>query len=597
MKEVLLVALLSVVWSLQPIGTADVAHVKTPKTPKTAAPAPEARANDDGNVRSPPSSASVSDGAGGDINGTSPCDRYLRSAEVEVRKPRNHKFVTSNGWAERQRPRPEISVYSRVEEIPPPQPPAATAAFYHQQQDSSFYQHSRQQQQPAVQRTSKRIIYYATLPDVIRAPAGYPPPAAADPYALGPGPFSADFRQLQQDSSRKAPPDSLQRNRLTSYENTYNRGGVGGGGGNGVTSVTSKTTALYNSRYDEPAEFRESYYRPNELTSKYASWAEPFYKSWTSSPWDKDRTSFSNNNRGSPTFSWDREPLTRGGGSWDREPLNRGSGGSWDREPLGGDGGSPWDNRGSSWDNRGSSWDNRGATWDKDLVEVPLQKPNRGGVDGGGGGGSNNLFNNNKYPEVAVVHSGVIDVRGDGQQNRSPHPAPPPRFTIIDVDPKPYREQQPPTMRYDERSKPMVQPNVRYEPQQKPMRYEAYMPMQPHTRFEQQQPMSPPPSMRYEQQYRSPQQQQQSPPTTRYGQQQQQQHQSQNNQPSNGYYESIKNNINTHQFMTSWTEVSTQDEVSPTHSVSIDIASVGNSTSTQNSTRITPNTNTTKIPK
>ncbi|CAI6361225.1 unnamed protein product [Macrosiphum euphorbiae] len=144
-------------------------------------------------------------------------------------------------------------------------------------------------------------------------------------------------------------------------------------------------------------EFRDSYYRPNELTSKFASWAEPFYKSWSS--WDKDRASFNNNNIGSPSFSWDREPLTRGSGSWDREPLNRG-GGSWDREPLGGDGG-------SSWDNRGSSWDNRGSSWDKDLVEVPLQKPYRGG-SGSGGGGNNNLYNNDNYPEVAV--------RGDRQQ-------------------------------------------------------------------------------------------------------------------------------------------------------------------------------------
>lgn len=326
---------------------------------------------------------------------------------------------------------------------------------------------------------------------------------------------------------RKSPLDSLQRSRLNSYENAYNRGGVPGvggvgigGGGTGITSVTSKSTAVYNSRYDEPAEFRDAYYRPNELTSKFASWAEPFYKSWTSSSWDKDRASFSNNNnRGSPSFSWDREPQTRGSGSWDREPLNRG-GGSWDREPLGGDGG-------SSWANRGSSWDNRGASWDKDLVEVPLQKPYRGG-GGSGGGGNNNLYNNDKYPEVAVVHSGVIDVRGDRQQNGSPPVVPPPRFTIIDVDPKPYHDQQPPMMRYDERNKPMVQQqHMRYEPPQKPMRYEAYMPM--NTRIEQQQPMPPPSSMRYEQQYRSP--QQQPPSSTRYGQQQQ----TQNKPPSNGY--------------------------------------------------------------
>lgn len=192
-------ALLSIVWSLRPIGAAEVVQTKT------AASAPEARTND-GDDRLPPS-ASATDG--GDVNNsTSSCDRYLRSAEVEVRNPRNHKFVTSNGWAERQRPRPEISVYSRVEELPPPQPPAPTAgaAYYHQRQDSSFYQHSRQQQ-PAVQRTSKRIIYYATLPDVIRPPVSYPPSTvaySADPYALGPGPFSADFRQLQ-DSSRCVP--------------------------------------------------------------------------------------------------------------------------------------------------------------------------------------------------------------------------------------------------------------------------------------------------------------------------------------------------------------------------------------------------------
>ncbi|CAI6375165.1 unnamed protein product [Macrosiphum euphorbiae] len=81
-------------------------------------------------------------------------------------------------------------------------------------------------------------------------------------------------------------------------------------------------------------------------------------------------------------------------------------------------------------------------------------------------------------------------------------------------------------MRYDERSKPMAQQkHMRYELPQKPMRYEADMPL--NTRIEQQQPM--PPSMRFEQQYRSPQQQQ--PSSTRYGQQQQ----TQNKPPSNGY--------------------------------------------------------------
>lgn len=316
-------------------------------------------------------------------------------------------------------------------------------------------------------------------------------------------------------SRRIISPDVLQRNRLAPYENAYNRGG------GGVTSVTTKSQAVYNSRYDEPAEFRDSFYRPNEFTSKFASWAEPFYKSWSSSSWDKESPSYSGN-RGSSSFSWDREPQ-----------LNRGGGGSWDREPQ--------LNRGGG-DNRGSSWDNRGSTWDKELVEVPLQKPS---------GGARDNFNSDKYPEVAVVHSGVIDVRGDRQQNSSPHPTPPPRFTIIDVDPKPYHQQQnnivqpqqmPPSMRYDERSKPMryespMQP-TRYEPPmpydapQKPMRYEAYTPMQPPTR--------------YEQQYR-PQQQQQPPQSswtstsssssssTRDGQQ------NQNKKPTNGY---VVHNIN-----------------------------------------------------
>lgn len=194
MKELLSVALLllSVVWSVRPIGPTDVVQIK----PAASAPAPEARTND-GDSDHRGSSLQPSNTG----NGTSPCDRYLRSAEqVEVRNPRNHKFVTSNGWAERQRPRPEISVYSRVEELPSPQPPLPSTvggAFY-QQQRESFYQNSRQ---PPVQRTSKRIIYYATLPDVIRPPAGYPPPA--DPFTLqAPRPLSADFRQLQHDSNR-----------------------------------------------------------------------------------------------------------------------------------------------------------------------------------------------------------------------------------------------------------------------------------------------------------------------------------------------------------------------------------------------------------
>lgn len=258
---------------------------------------------------------------------------------------------------------------------------------------------------------------------------------------------------------RNAPPDSLQRNRLASYENIYNRGG----GNGGVTSVTSKSTAVYNSRYDEPAEFRDAYYRPNEFTSKFASWTEPFYKSWTSSSWDKDSSSYKNNKGSSPSFS-----------SRDREPMGRGV---------------------SPWENRGSSWDNRGSLWDKELVEVPLQKPNSGSRD------SNNLNNNEKYAEVAVVHSGVIDVRGDRgrQQNGSPSSSqamPPSRFTIIDVDPKPYHHQ-------NQQPQQQIPASKQYEPPQKPMQYETYSPMQAHARYEprQPQPLSP---MRYEQQYRPP---------------------------------------------------------------------------------------------
>jgi len=49
--------------------------------------------------------------------------------------------------------------------------------------------------------------------------------------------------------------------------------------------------------------------------------------------------------------------------------------------------------------------------------------------------------------------------------------------------------------------------------------------------------------------------------------------------------------------MTSWTEVSTNDDVTPTRSVITDITSVGNSTSEQkNNIKIAPNmTNTTKL--
>lgn len=199
MKTFFMVALVSVVWSISPIGSDAVktkSTVAIASTNSTAASTPEGKID----------YSLVAESIDGVNNGTSPCERYLRSVEVEIRNPRNHKFVTSNGWTERQRPLPEINVYSRIEDLPPsPQPAAATAsAAYYQQQRDSYYQNSRQQQQLPTVRTSKRIIYYATLPDVIRPPAGYPPPGypTADPYALGPGPYSADFRQL--DSNRCA---------------------------------------------------------------------------------------------------------------------------------------------------------------------------------------------------------------------------------------------------------------------------------------------------------------------------------------------------------------------------------------------------------
>lgn len=185
-----------IAWSLQPIGSSSDATVQIRPTA-----AQEKRTSDDSD-----NSASSSG------NGTWPCDRYLRSADVaEVRNPRNHKFVTSNGWTERHRPRPEISVYSRIEELPPQAAaiPSTAAAYYHhhqhQQQRDGFYPNAAAVQQlPPTVRTSKRIIYYATLPDVVRPPAGYPPPLqpsySSDPFALGPGPFSADFRHL--DSNR-----------------------------------------------------------------------------------------------------------------------------------------------------------------------------------------------------------------------------------------------------------------------------------------------------------------------------------------------------------------------------------------------------------
>lgn len=227
MKEILQVRAVlvtaTVMWSLRPVGGSDAEVVKIKPTAAVMALASDGGKTGSGSVKDSVASAAN--------ESASPCDRYLRSAEVDVRSPRNHKFVTSNGWADRQRPKPEINVYSHIEEVPTVQSPSAAAATaaYYQQQHESYYQRSQQQQQPPTVRTSKRIIYYATLPDVIRPPqsAGYVPPLqqgvgggytqqlqqglgggyaqqlhqggyppVADPFALGPGPFSADFRQL-----------------------------------------------------------------------------------------------------------------------------------------------------------------------------------------------------------------------------------------------------------------------------------------------------------------------------------------------------------------------------------------------------------------
>lgn len=254
---------------------------------------------------------------------------------------------------------------------------------------------------------------------------------------------------------RRNSPDGLQRNRLALNENTYNRSG------GAITSVTSKTTAVYKRRHDDPAEFRDSLYRPNEFTSKFASWVEPFYKSWSSSPWDKETTSFSNS-KGPPSFTWDKEPLNEGG----------------------------------SWNVENPSWENKGSSWDKKLVEVPLKKPN-------------NNFNSDRYhPEVAVVHSDVIDVRGDLQQNGSPSPPSLPSYEIIDADMNAYRQRQP------QQSK--ATQNMHHDPPQSRTRY---TPLQPPVLFEQQQP--PRSSMLHEQQ--------QPPSSVRYEQQ------NHNDFPSNGY--------------------------------------------------------------
>ncbi|XP_050429766.1 uncharacterized protein LOC126838972 isoform X2 [Adelges cooleyi] len=403
-----------------------------------------------------------------DNNVTTPCDRFLRSTELEVRNPRNHKFITSNGW-DRHRPRPEINVYPRAEETVLP---AVTSYYQHQQHNENYY-NSRQQQAPI--RTSKRIIYYATLPDIVR-PNYPPPPYPAEPYI---SPYSAaDFRHL--DSNR--PNTDGQRTRLLPYENSYNNRGQ-----------TTVTTSSYNSRYDEPAEFRDSFFRPNEFSSKFTTWPESLKR----------------------ISSWDKEPFYRVP-TWDKEPFNQNT--AWDKETL-----------------------NRGSGWERDLVEIPLQKPYNS--------------DNNKYPDVAVVQSDVIDVRGN-RQNTPSERSPSPRFTIIDVDPRPYY-QQPPPLQHEKNPLQSMQ----YEPQQ-------------------------PPSMRY-----NPQQ----PPSSRYGQPPQPQ--LPQNKPFTTYYENIKNNIKTHKFATSWTdnEMPKPDVTVSTHSVSIDISSLGNNTSVLNNTRITPFTNTTRI--
>lgn len=182
-----MVALVSVVWSVRPIIGSDTVQFKTTVMPVV----PEVKIENDVHE----SLSSVDSGVD-DNNDTSLCDRYLRSTEVEVRSPRNHKFVTSNGWTERQRPRPEINVYPRVEEQPQASAQPSTSTFYQQQRDSAIYQHTRQQQLQPTVRSSKRIIYYATLPDVIRPPAGYPPPGysggyPAQPPSGYPGKYSA----------------------------------------------------------------------------------------------------------------------------------------------------------------------------------------------------------------------------------------------------------------------------------------------------------------------------------------------------------------------------------------------------------------------
>lgn len=182
--------LVSVVWSLRPIGSNTV-QLKTEATMMV----PEEKKTNDVDELSPV-----------DNNDTSPCDRYLRSTEVEVRSPRNHKFVTSNGWTERQRSRPEINVYSRVEEQPQPSAQPATSTFYQQQRDNQVYQHSHQQNLQPTVRTSKRIIYYATLPEVVRPPTGYQPSSYSSGYlSQPPSGYSGGYPVSQPVYSSKYP--------------------------------------------------------------------------------------------------------------------------------------------------------------------------------------------------------------------------------------------------------------------------------------------------------------------------------------------------------------------------------------------------------
>lgn len=213
MKAVLVQAvLLSAMWSLRPVGGSDteVVQIKpTAAVTAVVAALSSAGTGDSGGKsggRDGDGATAVAAVAAAD-DGASPCDRYQRASEPEVRNPRNHKFVTSNGWANRQRPKPEINVYSRVEEVPTVQSPSSSTAAYYRQQQQQQHQHQtyyQQQplprQQPPTVRTSKRIIYYATLPDVVRRPqpsyAQLQQQLQVDPYALGPGPFSADYRQL-----------------------------------------------------------------------------------------------------------------------------------------------------------------------------------------------------------------------------------------------------------------------------------------------------------------------------------------------------------------------------------------------------------------